>query len=124
MKGSVKSFFYSIAACWILIFCACSRPPSEVDLARLKLLENRYASFEFELKYELYLIARLRNDIHVSDEDIIDVYKTFFFDETGNRRRTTTFVYLNFYDFKDKFQYQLALDPSTSTFIKNRSDYY
>lgn len=90
----------------------------------LKQMENKHTNFDFALTDEFYLKATLRSGIPVSEQDLIEIYKAFFFDETNARLRNTTFVYLNFYDSRGKFEYQLAFDPKKNAFVKSRSEYY
>lgn len=109
---------------WLLLLSGCSPAPSETDIARLKLVETKHPGFEFTLKDEFYLKAKLRKEVPVSEDDLRDIYKMFFFDETNSRLRNTTFVYLNFYDSKGKFQYQVAFDSKKNAFVKSQSEYY
>ncbi len=113
----------AIVSC-LLLLSSCSRDPSETDMARLKLIENKYSAFEFRLVDELYLNVKLRKETLVSEKDLREVYRIFFFEDTSNCLRNTTFIYLNFYDYYGNFQYQIAFDAKKNTFIKSRTEHY
>ena len=114
----------TIAGHSLLLFLACSNP-SDADLQRLKVLNEIYGQkYSFELSIDAYLEVESRGREHVSEEELIRIYKLFFFDESGMTERETTFIYLNWYDWRGKFQYQIFYDPREGEFKKSKQDHY
>jgi len=109
------------------LYAGCFSTPSETDNERFNLLKNRYGDiFQFKLVLDQYLHVKLKKDIQVTENDLIEIYKLFFFESEENniRRDTTTFVYLNFYNFKGKFQYQLFYDKQSKKYVKGKTEAY
>lgn len=98
--------------------------PSADDRARLESLERQYGhKYEFALGGSLYLRVIARGGGHPPESEMRDVYRAFVRDERG-KRRNTTFVYLNVYDARRQFGYQLVFDPQTGRFYTNDTEYY
>ena len=108
----------------LLLIGAC-RSPSDEDGKRFSILREKYkGDFSFEMDGDLYLKARLQRNRTVNESELIEIYRMFFFEEGYERRRKTTFVYLNFYDFSGGFQYQIAYDPRQGRFVRSNAEYY
>jgi len=113
----------ALAVCWIPLLSGCT-PPPDTDVSRVKLLESRYPDFDFVLD-DVYVEAKLRQGASASDQDVMEIYKTFFLDEATGQNRDTRFVYLNYYKSRDEFQYQLYFDPATNAVAREeRADHY
>jgi len=109
----------------VALSIACSSPPSAVDRERLAKLKQQYGQeLDFAFDGDLYLRAVSRDTMVPSQSDMEEVYRTFMFDESQARRRPTTFVYLNVYDARRDFQYQLAFDPRANRFLVSRTEHY
>ncbi len=119
---------YSLICFLILsLYTGCFPPPSETDIEKLNLLENKYGdNFRFKLIDEAYLKVELKKDILVSENDVIEIYKLFFFEsKEDTKRRNTPYVYLNFYDSKGDFQYQIFYEKWSNKFVKSKTrEYY
>ncbi len=123
---TIKLYGYLILCIFLFLYIGCFRPPSETDNKRLNLLKNKYGDiFQFKLVDDLYLQVSLKKERERNENDLIEVYKLFFFEsDENNRRRDTNFVYLNYYDFKGKFQYQLSYDMQTKKYVKEKTEFY
>ena len=83
--------------------------PSTEDVTRLKQLSELYPRYHLKFDCEFYLIVKSLEPItEESDQEVVDIYNKFFVDDNGKLKRKTTFVYLNLYDSKGCFQYQLV----------------
>lgn len=108
-----------VAASFVLFCLACSKP-SEMDLERLKMVDETYGQkYSFKLSGEFYLEVKSRRDVQVDEEELIEIYKLFFFDSSKTRKRQTTFIYLNWYNHRGRFQYQIFYDPRKNEFKKS-----
>jgi len=120
----MKIFICLIQSFCLVYLIGCYSQPSNTDLAKLNEIQNKYTDFEFMLIDEFYLKVKLRKDMPVSENYLREIYKIFFFDETNDQPRETTYVYLNYYDSEGKFQYQIAFDAKNDSFIHSQSEYY
>ena len=99
--------------------------PSTEDVARLKQLSDIYPRYQFKFDCELYLIVKsLEPIIQESDQTVVDIYNAFFNDDNGKLKRKTTFVYVNLYDSKGDFQYQLVHDWRDNAYVKQSREFY
>lgn len=93
--------------------------PSAEDISRLQTLSDRYPRYKFNFDCALYLkVKSLDTLTQDSDQIIIDIYNTFFAKDDGKLKRHTPFVYVNFYDNKGNFQYQLIHDWQKNDYTK------
>lgn len=114
-----------IALALTLCVACTSAPPSETDGQRLSTLKRQYGRrFDFAFDGDLYLRAVARDNLRPSQDEIREVYRAFMFDESRTRRRPTSFVYLNVYDPKGAFLYQIAFDSSANEFVTSRTEHY
>jgi hypothetical protein len=99
---------------------------TQEDVRRLGELRDRYGErFNFALESEIYLRVRCKSPVAPSEKEVIGIYKIFFWNEQANGIRSdSSFVYLNLYDNRGKFLYQLAYDRNKGEFIKGRVDHY
>jgi len=107
-----------------LLNMGCSNP-TEMDLQRLRVLEEIYGEYySFDLSGEFYLEVKSRKNMEEGKEDeLFDIYKLFFFDESRMKRRDTTFYYLNWYNHRGRFQYQIFYDPKEKEFKKSKASH-
>jgi hypothetical protein len=107
----------------VLLFSAGCQSRPEADVKMVEVLKARYGNkFNFKLEGEYYLGVRQKHDTQVDEEDLKDIYRTFFLDESGKKRRDTTYVSINFYDSTGKFQYQMYYDIEKGIFVKGKAD--
>ncbi|OGL47352.1 MAG: hypothetical protein A2W05_00975 [Candidatus Schekmanbacteria bacterium RBG_16_38_10] len=121
------NFAYIIIFFLLSLCTGCFPPPSETDIAKLNLLKNKYGdNFRFKLIDETYLKVELKKDIPVNENDLKEIYKLFFFEsKEDTKRRNTSFVYLNFYDSRGNFQYQIVYEKWSNKFVKSKTrEYY
>lgn len=125
LKRASRSPPARFVALILILSVACSPPPSAADRERLTALERQYGQkFDFELEGEFYLRAVSRDTALPPQVEMENIYRTFMFEESGTRRRTTSFVYLNVYDARGDFRYQVAFDPKANEFVVNRTEHY
>lgn len=99
--------------------------PSTEDVARLKQLSELYPRYHIKFDCELYLIVKSLEPIsEKSDQEVVDIYNKYFKDNNGELKRKTTFVYLNLYDNKGRFQYQLIHDWRENAYVKQSREFY
>lgn len=104
--------------------CVLDRPPPEADQLALARVQRKVESrLVLGLEHELYVTARIRPGASVTQADMEQVYRDFFFLPDGSRR-DTDYVYLNVYDADGRFQYQLAYVPRTGRMVRNASEHY
>ena len=127
MKCNImKVYTYIITFILLSLYAGCF-PSSETDIAKLNLLKNKYGdNFRFKLIDGAYLKVELKKEILISENDLIEIYKSFFFEsKEDTKRRNTSFVYLNFYDSRGNFQYQIVYEQWSNKFIKSKTrEYY
>ena len=107
-----------VLGCVFFILTECS-PPSKTDLERLSALNEIYGdSFSFKFRGDNHLEARSRKDIEISENELISIYKVFFFDETMTTRRNDTYkVFLTFVDYQGRTRYNLMYSPYKKDFL-------
>ena len=111
-----------LTLCCLLPAC---RSPSDDDIRRLNDLRNMVPrKFEFDLQGEYYLSVRSSAKEDAMENEIIDIYKRFFFERNTDNRRNTRFVYLNYYGHDGKFRYQVAYDPKKRDFVRSKTEHY
>lgn len=125
-NGFIKLLIYSFILFSILISGAgCAPSYSREDTTTLNALKEKYGdTFKLEFDGEFYLKVELKKDIKITQEELIEIYKMFSFYKETNKRRKTSFVYLNYYDFMGKFQYQISYDQKTNNFIRSSAEHY
>lgn len=102
---------------------ACNKSSPE-DKERLALLSRDYKDgFVFGLEGDFYLHVAIKQDQNPSENEIDAIYRRFFFNEGGARRRTS-FVYMNVYDSRNSFQYQIYFSPVTDKLIRGKTEHY
>jgi hypothetical protein len=100
---------------------SCGSRVTDIDKQLAVTIETKYQNnVQINFKRDVYL--NLNSKIKLEYNEIIDIYRTFFF--IGDQlRQNTSYVYLNYYD-NGKFIYQIYYSPSESEFIKTNADYY
>jgi transposase len=106
------------------VLIGCINRANQEDRELIKKLESDYyGKYEFKLHYELYFDVIMK-DRFINDEDEIkNIFKTFFLLENGGERKTD-FFYLNLYDNKRKFLYQLYYDRDSKEIEKGYAEAY
>jgi hypothetical protein len=92
---------------------------TEEDRVKLRELETKFGDrYQFSLdKNGPYLYAKLKNGAVMDKEDDEAIYKVFRFINFEKRQeRDSTYVYLNLYDVKGSFLYQIYYDPQSHKF--------
>ena len=116
------SLFFTIQV--LSLYLGCSNP-SESDLQKLQTLREIYGkNYSFSLSDDFYLEVKSRKNAQTEENQLISIYKVFFFDASGTRERDTTFIYLNWYNHRGRFQYQIFYDPSAKEFRKSKASHY
>jgi hypothetical protein len=104
--------------------CVSRSPPPDADRLALgrvqRTVENQLT---LGLEDELYVTAKLLPDTTITAAELERVYRDFFFVPNG-RRRDTEYVYLNVYDARGLFLFQLAYDPRAGRMIRSRTEHY
>lgn len=99
--------------------------PSAEDISRLQTLSDRYPRYTFSFDCDLYLKVKALDPISQdSDQTVIDIYNAFLAKEDGKLKRDTSFVYVNFYNNKEDFQYQLTHDWKTNSYERGNREFY
>jgi hypothetical protein len=94
------------------------------DRQRLERIAQRYRTqLEFTLESDLYMRAKLRPETRVSVAVLEQVYREFFFQPDGTRRETL-YVYLNVYDARNRFLFQLYYDPRKQEITRGNAEHY
>ncbi len=109
----------------LLVATSCSRATPE-DIRRLDNMEKQYGDrFSFALEPEIYITVQCKKGSIPAEDELIKIYRTFFWDEQHNEKRDdSSFVYMNVYDAKGRFQYQLFYEANKGKFGKNSADHY
>jgi len=95
-----------------------------MDMERLKALNEIYGEkYSFKLSGDFYLEVTSKGDVQVTEEELIGIYKLFFFDSSKTKKRDTAFIYLNWYKRRGRFQYQIFYDPRTGQFKKSHASH-
>ena len=88
---------------------------------KIKLKYNNL--FEFKL-IDMYLIIKSKKEGNIDKKLIESIFKEFFFNKDGQFRNDTGLTYLNIYDHKNKFQYQLYYNPERKILETSNVEYY
>lgn len=109
----------------LLTVAACSAS-SEEDKFRLDSLRQKHdGKLSFRLEEGLYLTANNIDQSRVSMDTAKEIYEDFWFEGNDtNRRRSTSFVYLNVFDRNNEFQFQLAWDDVQKEYKVSNRPYY
>ena len=108
--------------CFVLAAAACF-PPTEGDKAALEELEAKFGDrFAFGIVDGLYLRARQRTEETPSAALVDSIYNAFWTTPSG--RRDAGAVYLNLYDEKNQFRYQVSWNRRTGELSTSRAEYY
>ena len=110
----------------IMIVTACTNYATPEDNRRLKELEKRYGNrFSFVLENETYINVGCKKGVRPDEREVINIYKTFFWDDyLDDKRKGSSYVYMNLYDSNGTFEYQLFYDINERQFMKSRADHY
>src|SRR3989339_609795 len=105
--------------------CCSKRLDNEADMLLLKELNLKYnQKCTLKIDNVYYLKVSMQNMKSLSKSDIVDIYKTFIFENYAkNIRRNTRIVYLNVYSDK-KFQYQICYDPQRNNIAESNIEYH
>lgn len=119
----MRAYVVRAAAVLAAAFAAgCGEVPAG-DAARLKLVRAKYsARYEFSIYDELYLHARARPGVRVESAEAERIYGDFFFPSLPTSESHA--VYLNLYDDRGEFLYQLAWDQASHRFVRSQADAY
>lgn len=94
------------------------------DRQRLERITQKYRTqLEFTLESDLYMRAKLRPEKRISVAELEQVYRDFFFQPDGTRRETL-YVYLNVYDARGRFLFQLSHDPRKQQITRGSAEHY
>jgi len=108
----------------ICLTLGCSSRATPADLAALEAAREAFSdSFEIDLKRSIYIEARHRLDECPRREIAESLYQALLMDGSAARRESS-FVYLNLWDARKRFCYQLAYDPSSGRIEVSHQPYY
>lgn len=97
--------------------------PTQADQGHLRRLQEDYGR-QFDFAFEdIYLRARSRAGL-ATKEDAIKLCQAFWFDATGEPRRDSNLVYLNIYDQRGDFQFQVYWDRAQRSLAFSRTEHY
>ena len=117
--------FVSLLLAVSLSLVSCS-VPSEEDQRRVELLRAKYGQkYDFRFEENLYVIAENRDGDEPTVNDAREIYETFWFTPNAKgERRATAFVYLNIFDKKKEFRFQIAWDEAKNDYVISERAYY
>ncbi|WP_156920881.1 hypothetical protein [Fundidesulfovibrio putealis] len=99
--------------------------PTAEDVSRLQTLSDRYPRYKLSFDCDLYLKVMALDPLSPhSDQTVIDIYNIFFAKDDGKLKRDTPFVYVNFYNNKGDFQYQLIHDWQINDYVMGNREFY
>jgi hypothetical protein len=114
-----------LVALALMLSVGCTATPSSTDREKLAILQQEYGQkFDFAFDGDLYLRAASSDTAAPSQSEIQSIYRRFMFDDSGARRRSTTFVYVNAYNARGEFLYQIAFDSTTKDFVISKREHY
>ena len=117
-----RSQLYRIAVLILAAFASCGPMPSG-DAKRLEEVRSKHsARYELSIYDDLYLHARARPGVQVDSAEAEQIFRDFFVPPLPPRESNA--VYLNLYDHRDKFLYQLSYDPISHQLIRSRAEAY
>lgn len=101
----------------VLVLAAGCAAVAAEDARRFDAIRTQYGSrLEAAIDDQLYLSARSLETDDLDEPLARQLFPLFFLD--GQVPRATDVVYLNIYDVRSKFQYQLYLDPATNAIVR------
>lgn len=113
-----------ILAAVSLVSCSDSMA-TRADVARLADLERQYQDrFAFRLHSDTYLDARFLKGGIPSEGEARRIYEAFWFAHHQEPRPDSAFTYLNIYDERGAFQFQLYYDPETHHILRSNKERY
>jgi hypothetical protein len=96
-------------------------PPA--DAQRVAQVNARHAArYELSTEGNLYLVARARPGVRVDSAEAERIFAEFFLQQ--GKRREGALVYLNLYDERGDFLYQLYYDPATHRIVRGKTEHY
>lgn len=103
---------------------SCGPAGTSTDRERLLAVGKQFGGrYELSLEKDTYVRAKSLTDASPTREEAIRIYRAFWFD--GSQPRTdTSYTYLNVYDHKEEFQFQVFLNPSTRQIEFSHTDHY
>lgn len=111
----------------ILLFASCgvNKKPTPEDQRRKELLLSTFGDrYRFKFEADLYLIAENLLEPQPSRDDAEKIYKLFWFTENNQIRSDTNYVYLNVYNNKGVFQFQVYWSPQREGLEYSRTEHY
>jgi hypothetical protein len=98
----------------------CQTRSTSEDLRRLEFLNEEYAGdFKLAFKYPVYLEVKALGSGQVKTDEVENIFVFFFLEPHKDRtREDTNYTYLNFFDYRGEFQYQLYFNPRTKEIVK------
>lgn len=109
----------------IFMLSSCGTRATVEDKKRLATLEDQFGQrYEFSLESEIYLNARCRTPEPPTREEAEGIYRAYWLTEENVPRTDTAFVYLNIYDSRRVFQFQIYWDRQARRPAYSRQDHY
>jgi hypothetical protein len=104
---------------------SCNTKVSAEDKRYLNELNQRFgARYIFELREDVYLIARARTADPSHLDEATSMYGVFWAIGPRSVPRSTSYVYLNLYDRTGTFQFQVFLDPHEKILRRSTTEFY
>ncbi len=109
----------------VFLFWGCANPSGE-DKERVRELQRLFGDrYTFKFEDEFYLHAQLKKGAVSSEQDAEEIYKVFKFTDFKKRlERHTSYIYLNMFDPKGVFLFQLHYDTRASIFVRGKTPHY
>ena len=121
MRISLIILFYTC-----FLFISCNNNGSSEDQRRIKIILQEFGN-EYEIKLESELYIRIKDlnpkNAPITETTAIQLYEMFFWNE-DRLPRPSKYIYLNTYDIKGNFIFQISYNYSTKKFIKSFADHY
>lgn len=110
----------------VVVLRACCSAPQPGDVEHMRMLKEKFPEYEFAFDCDMYISAMAKTkqvEEKTVQENIEQMYMCFFFDDSGERRKTW-FVYLNYYNSNNVFQYQVHYNEKDKDFDRSLQPHY
>jgi len=109
----------------MLTLSSCGTWTTDEDEKRLAALEREFGHrYEFSPQSDLYLDARCRADEPPTREEAERIFRAFWFTDRNEPRTDSAYVYLNIFDNRGVFQFQVFWDHRTKHLAYSGRPYY
>lgn len=107
MRLHLTIAFYVTVAAAILGLIGCSRRSTPQEDARLNELARQFPEYIFKVSDGTYLDATNTKADNVAKDEAMRIYRFFWLEGNGERRPGIDLTYLNIFNKKGEFLYQL-----------------